>query len=63
MKLKSSLLKYLLVNSVLLKPSSHDLMKFIRMSKVDKFSHLKSLLEGAAARTIQGLTLGTMMQL
>jgi len=29
----------------------------IGMSKVDKFSYLKSLLEGAAARTIQGLTL------
>ena len=27
------------------------------MSKIDKFSYLKSLLEGAAARTIQGLTL------
>ena len=27
------------------------------MSKIDKFSYLKSLLEGAAAGTIQGLTL------
>jgi len=31
------------------------------MSKVDKFSYLKLLLEGAAARMILGLT-GTMMQ-
>ena len=32
-------------------------MKIMEFRRVDKFSYLKSLLEGPAARSIQGLTL------